>query len=170
MDFTRSLPAAAIASDERARPAGSDRAAHRILPGLLLTGAVGLLAHLVAKLVFPHGLAVGLEVPLAMLLGLIVVNLTRASAGVMPGIRFAVKYVLGLGIVLLGLRLNLQSIAVIGAEALGLVLITIGTSCAFAILIGRRLGVSAARRSAHRDRNLCVRGLSDRRRRARGQG
>jgi uncharacterized integral membrane protein (TIGR00698 family) len=142
VDFTRSLPAAPLVGDERAKPAGTESAARRILPGLLLTGAVGLMAHLVAKQAFPHGLAVGLEVPLAMLLGLIVVNLTRATAWVMPGIRFAVKYVLGLGIVLLGLRLNLQSIAVIGGEALGLVLITIGTSCAFAILIGRRLGVS----------------------------
>ena len=142
MDFTRSLPASPLVSEKRAKPAGSKSAAGRILPGLLLTGVVGLMAHLVAKLAFPYGLAVGLEVPVAMLLGLIVVNLTRATEGVMPGIRFAVKYVLGLGIVLLGLRLNLQSIAVIGGEAFGLVLITIGTSCAFAILIGRRLGVS----------------------------
>jgi uncharacterized integral membrane protein (TIGR00698 family) len=113
----------------------------RVLPGLLLSGAVGLTAYLAAKLIFPPGLAVGLEIPVAMLLGLVLANLTPATARAMPGIKFAVKYVLGIGIVLLGLRLNLQSVAVIGAEAFGLVLVTIGVACTFAILVGRRLGV-----------------------------
>ena len=58
-----------------------------------------------------------------MLLGLVVVNVAGVPASAeLPGIRFAVRYVLGLGIVLLGLRLNLASIAVIGGQAFGLVL------------------------------------------------
>ena len=118
------------------------RASRRILPGLLLTAFVGLTAHLVAKLAFPFALAAGFEIPLAMILGLALVNLGRANEWAVPGIRFAVKYVLGVGIVLLGLRLNLQSIAVIGSEAFGLVLLTIGASCTFALLVGRRLGIS----------------------------
>jgi uncharacterized integral membrane protein (TIGR00698 family) len=112
-----------------------------LLPGLLLAAAVSLTAHLVAMRAFPYALAVGFEVPLAMIIGLIVVNLGGATAWAVPGIRFAVKYVLGLGIVLLGLRLNLQSIGSIGAQALGLVVLTIGFTCAFAIFAGRRLGV-----------------------------
>lgn len=114
----------------------------RILPGLLLTAGLGLVAHLGAKAAFPFGLAIGFEVPLAMLLGLLVANLGGVASWALPGVRFAVKNVLGLGIVLLGLRLNLQSIAVIGAEAFGLVLLTIGSACAFAVVAGRRLGVS----------------------------
>ncbi len=113
----------------------------RILPGLLLTAGVGLTAHLAAELIFPFALAVGFEIPLAMILGLMLANMSGAATWARPGIRFAVKHVLGLGIVLLGLRLNLQAIAVIGAEAFGLVLVTIGGACAFAILGGRRLGV-----------------------------
>ncbi|MDQ3956080.1 MAG: putative sulfate exporter family transporter [Actinomycetota bacterium] len=116
-------------------------AARRILPGLLLAAAVGLAAHLVAKLAFPFALAVGFEIPLAMLLGLILVNVGSANEWAAPGIRFAVKYVLGLGIVLLGLRLNLQSVALIGSEAFGLVFLTIGASCTFALLVGRRMGI-----------------------------
>ncbi|MDQ4124894.1 MAG: putative sulfate exporter family transporter [Actinomycetota bacterium] len=112
-----------------------------ILPGVALAAVVGLAAHLLAKLVFPHALAVGLEVPLAMILGLLLVNFTPVPESAAKGIRFAVKYVLGVGIVLLGLRLNLQSVAVIGADALGLVLLTIGGTCAFALLVGPRLGV-----------------------------
>lgn len=150
MDSTRFLPALpgfgnqrSAAGREQLPRAGSSRIGRtrRILPGLLLSGAVGLTAYLASKLLFPPGLAVGIEIPVAMLLGLVLANLTSATTRAMPGIKFAVKYVLGLGIVLLGLRLNLQSIAVIGAEAFGLVLVTIGFACTFAMFVGRRLGV-----------------------------
>ena len=49
--------------------------------------------------------------------------------------------VLKLGIILLGLRLNLETIAVIGADAIGLVLVAMCASLAFAVVVGRRLGV-----------------------------
>jgi uncharacterized integral membrane protein (TIGR00698 family) len=123
------------------RTARLGRLASGLMPGLLLVGAVSLTAHLIAVVAFPYALAVGFEVPLAMLLGLIVVNLGGATEWAAPGIRFAVKYVLGLGIVLLGLRLNLQSIGSIGIQALGLVVLTIGGACTFAVLVGRRIGV-----------------------------
>ena len=126
----------------RARPARPEGTTGPIIPGLLLTGAVGLIAFLVSKILFPHALAVGFEVPIAMLLGLVLANVGLANEWAMPGVRFAVKHVLGLGIVLLGLRLNLQTIAVIGADAFGLVVLTIGAACTFAVLIGRRMGVS----------------------------
>ncbi len=132
-------PATRTPRHERARLA----AARNVLPGLLLAGALGLTAHLAAKLALPYALAVGFEVSLAMLLGLLVVNLGWATPRALPGIRFAVKYVLGAGIILLGLRLNLESIAAIGSEAFLLVLATIGATCGFAVLAGRRLGVQA---------------------------
>ena len=113
----------------------------RLLPGLVLAAAVALLARVAARLAFPPALAVGFEVPLAMLGGLILANVGQVNAWAAPGVRFAVKYILGLGIVLLGLRLDLRSIALIGGEALGLVLLTISCTCAFAALVGRRLGV-----------------------------
>ncbi len=117
------------------------RSARSILPGLTLTAAVGLVAHLTAAHFFPYALAVGFEVPLAMILGLIVINAGGAPGWAMPGIRFAVRNVLKLGIILLGLRLNLETIAVIGADAIGLVMVTMCASLAFAVLVGRRLGV-----------------------------
>jgi uncharacterized integral membrane protein (TIGR00698 family) len=117
------------------------RGARRVLPGLALTALVGLTAHLVAAQLFPYALAVGFEVPLAMVLGLVVINVGGAPAWAMPGIRFAVRNVLKLGIILLGLRLNVETIAVIGADAIGLVLATMCASLAFALVVGRRLGV-----------------------------
>ena len=41
------------------------RSSRRVLPGLLLAGAIGLVAHFAAVLAFPYALAVGFEVPLA---------------------------------------------------------------------------------------------------------
>lgn len=93
---------------DRTQPPPAKSAAGRVLPGVLLAGTVGLSAHLAAKSVFPFALAVGLEVPLAMIIGLLLANMAGAADWARPGIRFAVKHLLGLGIVLLGLRLNLS--------------------------------------------------------------
>ena len=128
-----------VASRENAGRIG--RSARRVLPGLLLAALVGLAAHLAARQVFPYALAVGFEVPLAMLLGLIVINLGGAPAWALPGIQFSITNVLKLGIILLGLRLNMETIAVIGADAIGLVLATMCAALAFAVVVGRRLGV-----------------------------
>lgn len=120
---------------------GVGRLGSRVLPGLLLAGLIGLIAHLAARQAFPYALAVGFEVPLAMLLGLVAVNLGAVPAWALPGIQFSVRTVLKLGIVLLGLRLNLQTIAVIGADAIGLVVAAMCGALAFAVVAGRRLGV-----------------------------
>jgi uncharacterized integral membrane protein (TIGR00698 family) len=126
----------------RVLPFRAERATRRLLPGLLLAGVVGLTAHLAARLALPYALAVGFEVPLAMLLGLLAVNLGVAPEWAVPGIKLAVKYVLGLGIALLGLRLNLSSIAAIGSDAFLLVVVAIGAACTFAVVVAPRLGVS----------------------------
>jgi uncharacterized integral membrane protein (TIGR00698 family) len=112
-----------------------------VLPGVVLAGVVGLTAHVIARLLFPYALAVGFEVPIAMFLGLFLVNLVGAAAWATSGVQFTIKYILGLGIVLLGLRLDLESVSEIGSKAFWLVLLTIGGGCAFAILAGRRLRV-----------------------------
>jgi len=117
------------------------RSSRRVLPGLLLAAAIGLTAHFAAALAFPYALAIGFEVPLAMLLGLLVINLAGAPAWSVPGIQFSTRTVLKLGIILLGLRLNLETVALIGADAIGLVLCTMGAALAFAVVVGRRLGV-----------------------------
>ena len=115
------------------------RAIREIPPGLALAGAIGLAAHLIAKLAFPYALAIGFEVPLAMLIGLLVANLGAAGGQTLRGTKIAVKYVLGLGIILLGLRLNLHAVAGIGAEAVWLVVMAMALACGFAVAVGRRL-------------------------------
>jgi uncharacterized integral membrane protein (TIGR00698 family) len=111
------------------------------VPGLVLAGAIGLAAHLVGKLAFPYALAIGFEVPLAMLLGLVLVNVVHIPVNAEAGIKFAVRYVLGLGIILLGFRLDLASVALIGSQAFWLVLGAIAGACAFSLVVGRLLRV-----------------------------
>jgi uncharacterized integral membrane protein (TIGR00698 family) len=108
---------------------------------VLLAGTVALTAHALARLVLPYALAVGFEVPMAMLLGLVMVNVGGPVAWAVPGIRFAARYILGIGIILLGLRLDLQAISELGSKALWLVLFTISAGCGFALLVGGRLRV-----------------------------
>jgi uncharacterized integral membrane protein (TIGR00698 family) len=117
------------------------RAARLIAPGFLLAAAIGAAAHGLAALTLPFALAVGVEVPLAMLLGLLVANLGGAGVAAEPGVRFTVRFVLGAGIVLLGLRLNMQSVVLIGSQALLLIVATLVAVTLFALLAGRRLGV-----------------------------
>jgi uncharacterized integral membrane protein (TIGR00698 family) len=102
---------------------------------------VALTAHVLSRFIFPYALAVGFEVPLAMVLGLIMVNVAGPVGWAVPGIRFAARYILGIGIILLGLRLDLQSISELGSKALWLVLFTITFGCSFALLAGKRLRV-----------------------------
>ena len=115
------------------------RALREIPPGLALACAIGLAAHLIAKLAFPYALAIGFEVPLAMLIGLVLANTGVAGGQTLRGSKVAVKYVLGFGIILLGLRLNLHAVAGIGSEAIGLVVMAMALTCGFAVVLGRRL-------------------------------
>jgi uncharacterized integral membrane protein (TIGR00698 family) len=122
--------------------AAAGRRTRLVVPGLALTALVGLVAHLAASSAFPFALAIGFEVPLAMLLGMVVINIAGARAWAMPGVAFSVNHILRLGIILLGLRLNLQTIAIIGGNAIALVAVTMSAALVFAVVVGRRLGVS----------------------------
>ena len=117
------------------------RDAGAILPGLALVAGVAVAARLAALALFPYGLAIHFEVPLAMLFGLVLVNLGYAPDGARPGVQFAVHPILRLGIILLGLRLNLGTIANIGFGAVGLVLAGMTTAILFAMVVGRRFGL-----------------------------
>jgi uncharacterized integral membrane protein (TIGR00698 family) len=130
---------ARAALNDRSRRFG--RTAQEVAPGLALAAGVGLVAHLAAERIFSYALAVGFEVPVAMLVGLVLVNVGLVPARTRAGIQFAVQRVLRLGIILLGLRLNLETIVSIGVGAFGLILLGMAAALAFAVLVGRRLGL-----------------------------
>jgi uncharacterized integral membrane protein (TIGR00698 family) len=110
-----------------------------ILPGLLLTV-------LMAGLAIGLGRVIGLEtlnpLLLAVLLGIGWRQWGQVPTTYSPGIKFAMKRVLRLAVILLGLRLSLTEVMAVGPWGLGIV--TIGTIATFYLTcwLGPRLGVN----------------------------
>jgi len=77
------------------------------------------------------------EILIAVILGLYLRALIGRREKVIPGVRFAMSWILRFGIILLGLRLSLQDIAATGVMALGLVAICIIAALSFAYIAGR---------------------------------
>jgi uncharacterized integral membrane protein (TIGR00698 family) len=104
-------------------------------PGLLAAVAVAAAARLAGRFL-PHTIS---EVLVAVLLGLVVANWVPLPRSTAPGLRLAVQRVLRIGIVLIGVRLDLIDVARIGVAALGLVAVCMAVAFAFATLGGRAL-------------------------------
>ena len=114
----------------------------KILPGLLLAVALAVLGnvladYLAAALGFGHGAISGIMV--AILLGLALGNLAKLPEAFSAGISFAVKRVLRLGIVLLGLRLSLAEVGSIGLKTLPVVLVTVPAAILIVSFLGKRI-------------------------------
>jgi uncharacterized integral membrane protein (TIGR00698 family) len=115
------------------------------LPGLALAVVLAVLGNLLADrasaaLGLGPGAVSGIMV--AILLGLAVGNLVRLPAWLKPGISVAVKRVLRVGIVLLGLRLSIVEVGSIGLKALPVVLVTIPAAILIVTYLGRRIGLA----------------------------
>jgi len=115
------------------------------LPGLVLAVVLAVLGNVLADrasaaLGLGPGAVSGIMV--AILLGLAVGNVVRLPAWLEPGISFAVKRVLRVGIVLLGLRLSIVEVGSIGLRALPVILVTIPAAIVFVTYLGRRIGIA----------------------------
>jgi len=78
---------------------------------------------------------------MAILLGLIVNNVVALPSLLNPGITFAVKKVLRLGIILLGIRLSVFDVFELGALGVPLVIVCIASALVFTSLLNRWLGL-----------------------------
>ena len=105
----------------------------RILPGLVASALIAIVARLVAQ-ALPPALS---EVLIAVLFGIVVANSGLLPMATGPGLRFAVHRVLRLGIILLGARLSLSDVAQIGGGALLLVAVMMTIAFSFALIAGR---------------------------------
>lgn len=79
---------------------------------------------------------------LAIFLGIIWRNSLGVRSSYLPGIRFALRRLLKLGIVLLGLQLSLTQLLAIGPNGLAIVSITLISTYAFTCWLGPKLGVT----------------------------
>lgn len=82
-------------------------------------------------------------IPVAVLLGLLVANTVGTPTRLAPGVDLAVKKVLRLGIILVGLKLSLVDVLKIGALGVPMVVLLVVFAVVAARLLARGMGVSA---------------------------
>jgi len=78
-------------------------------------------------------------IPVAVLLGLLVRNLIGLPAVYEPGLKISVRFLLRFGIVLLGLRLSLAAVSLVGLAALPVIIVCIASAIVAAWWLGRVL-------------------------------
>jgi uncharacterized integral membrane protein (TIGR00698 family) len=110
---------------------------HGLLPGL----AIALLGLIVAVVVSSLVEVLG-AIIVAVGLGILVRNLGVLPASADPGLTFAAKKLLRVGIVLLGFRLALTDLLDVGAPALAVVVVIVITTLVATTWLGQRLGLS----------------------------
>jgi uncharacterized integral membrane protein (TIGR00698 family) len=110
-----------------------------LLPGLALTLALASAAWWLHKL--PSVSAIS-TLMLAILLGMIVRNTFGVQAAWQPGIRFSMRRLLRLAIMLLGFQLSMHQIWQVGGLGFLIVLATLVSTFLFTLWLGRQLGVS----------------------------
>jgi uncharacterized integral membrane protein (TIGR00698 family) len=118
----------------------------RLIPGLLLLGAVGYAGKWIEQFIAHYGKAHHLVLPnieyvlWAILLGLAIANTAGVPAIFRPGVA-TYEFWLKAGIVLLGARFLIGDVLRLGGLSLTLVLIEIALSLAFMTLLGRWFGL-----------------------------
>lgn len=110
---------------------------HTLLPGLLLAAAIVAAAFGLVRL-----LPALSPLTISVILGVIVGNLGLKLTAVRPGLRFAAKRLLRVGIVLLGLRLAVGDVLHLGAKSLVVVVGVVAVTFVGTQLLGRAFGVS----------------------------
>ena len=114
----------------------SDLGTH--VPGLVLVAAITAIATLLQR---ATGLAALSPLVVALVLGIGWRIAVGSPDALRPGIRFALKPVLRVAIVLLGLQVTLGEVAGLGLRGVAAVAVTLAATFAFTCLLGRLLGV-----------------------------
>jgi len=109
-----------------------------LLPGLALTATIALAAF---ALRLVPGVSTLSPMILAILIGLVFHNLVGTPARSKPGVRFALRPMLRLAIVLLGLQLTAAQVVEVGARGLAVIALTLAATFLFTVVLGRAMGV-----------------------------
>ena len=110
-----------------------------IIAGLLLTSGLAILAESLHKI---PSLSLFSSLIMAIIFGILVKNTIGVPKIYQPGIKFSLKRILRLSIILLGLRLSLSQVIAVGPVGLGIVLVTLVSTFIFTCWLGRQLGVN----------------------------
>ena len=129
--LTSNMATGAFDGAQRLRPAS-------VLPGVLLTGAIAGAAFAARGL---PGLSMFSPMILAMAAGMFIRNAFGAPERMRYGVLFAMRRILRLAIVLLGLQLTFAQVVSVGASGVALIAATLAASFLFTTWLGRALGV-----------------------------
>lgn len=130
----RVIPAASF----RVGPATLLRHMGEVLPGLILVAMVTAAAYGLRLL---PGLAVLSPMIWAILIGIVIANVTGVSPAAHGGIAVSGKKLLRLSVALLGLQLTVTQLGDIGAGGLAVIAAAVVSTYCFTLLLGRLLGV-----------------------------
>jgi uncharacterized integral membrane protein (TIGR00698 family) len=112
--------------------------ARELGPGLALTGLIAGLGFALNRL--PHMAALS-PLILSIILGMAVHNGVGTPAACRPGVKFALRRVLRLAIMLLGFQLTVDQVLAVGGAGLAVVVSSLAATFIFTVWLGRRLGV-----------------------------
>lgn len=110
----------------------------KLLPGLMLSIAVALTSILLSNLI--PGDIIGATV-MALLVGMAFNPLLTKYEGLANGVDFAGKTILRIGIILMGVNLNLSDVVRVGSYALFVMIFTMATAFGAGNLIGKLFGM-----------------------------
>ncbi|MBM9502744.1 YeiH family putative sulfate export transporter [Leptospira sp. 201903071] len=107
----------------------------RYFPGLILTGGIGF----ISKYSEPYLTVIGFSpLTVAIVFGILIGNTVSLSASFQLGIKYSMREILRLSIVLLGFRMTFQDIEMIGLHALAADLLVVVSTFFFAVLIAKK--------------------------------
>lgn len=111
----------------------------KLAPGLLLALSVALIAWLLAEMTWARQLGLS-ALTLAIVLGMLIGNIAyaRLQPACDPGVDFAKRRLLRLGIILFGLRITFQDIAAVGMRGVLIDTVIVAGTFLLALWLGRR--------------------------------
>ena len=113
---------------------------NKIVPGLLLVGALTAAAYALRQI---PGLGLLSPMILAILLGMLFHNTVSTPPRAKPGVQFAMRRLLRLAIILLGLQLTITQVIEVGGRGMMIIAATLLATFQFTRWLGARLGVEA---------------------------
>ncbi|MBK8175545.1 MAG: YeiH family putative sulfate export transporter [Rhodospirillales bacterium] len=119
-------------------PASKLRPAFELLPGLTVSAVIAGAGFALRTL---PGVSTFSPMILAIVIGIAVRTVLGSPAWAKPGIVFALRRVLRLAIILLGLQLTLEQVNSVGVQGVALIAATLIATFVFTTWLGRRLGV-----------------------------
>ncbi len=110
-----------------------------LAPGLLLATGIAALATFLST---RSGFGWLSPLIIAVVIGMVFRNLNAVGPAMQPGIKFSLKRILRLAVILLGLRIGITQIIDVGPVGLAIVAVTLVSTFVFTCWLGRQMGLS----------------------------